>query len=412
MRKRYSMTLTRRTCGSGLLFLAMAAWGSAVQAQTGETVEVDALQCWRRVGKNAVHVGERFDMMLTCSVVETDTARAVADLAWLEPETLTVSPFEVLDGERYRDILRGPRRFFQYRYALRIIGEDHFGLDVELPPLEVKYRIERALDATTAVEGRELTYVLPSESVRVLALVPAGVTDIRELPGETFGDAEARLFRANASSIVATTLGIFAAAVLLIAAVRARREWRGAAAAADTRVSEWRVARTALGELSAVQVASQTEGWTMELVTQALASFRIAASLALGLPMEQVTAVDTASETDRENRLRVRPWLLGGAGALVSSSVTPRRVDAAFPSIRTTRPDDAGLIQSIREGLVIFTTAHYGSSGELQTDALSTQIDAGVGALRTLSTRTLPPVRFVSELRRSLKEWVTARWPR
>ena len=41
-----------------------------------------------------------------------------------------------------QDLVQGPRRFFQYRYALRLIGEDYFGLDVELPPLELRYRIE------------------------------------------------------------------------------------------------------------------------------------------------------------------------------------------------------------------------------------------------------------------------------
>ena len=105
------------------------------------------------------------------------------DLGRLEPGTLSVSPFEVLDGERYGDIVRGPRRFFQYRYGLRIIGEDYFGLDVQLPALELAYRITRTLDGGPAVEGREVMYVLPPESVRVLTLVPAEVGDVRELAG-------------------------------------------------------------------------------------------------------------------------------------------------------------------------------------------------------------------------------------
>ena len=124
-----------------LLTLSYGLGVTSVSAQSPESMEVDALQCWRRIGANAVHVGERFTMTLTCAVVETDDARAVPDLAWLEPETLTVSPFEVLEGQRYQDILRGSRRFFQYQYELRIIGEDYFGLDVELPPLEIRYRI-------------------------------------------------------------------------------------------------------------------------------------------------------------------------------------------------------------------------------------------------------------------------------
>ena len=145
-----------------LLTLPHGVWAISASAQNAETMEVDALQCWRRIGANAVHVGERFPMTLTCAVVETNEASAVPDLAWLEPETLAVSPFEVLEGQRYQDIVRGSRRFFQYRYELRIIGEDYFGLDVELPALEIRYRIERALDGGALVEGRELTYFLPA----------------------------------------------------------------------------------------------------------------------------------------------------------------------------------------------------------------------------------------------------------
>ena len=88
----------------------------SIRAQDSvSAVEVDAIECWRRVGANAVHVGEQFDMQVTCSIVETDEARAVVDVSWLDPETLGVSPFEVIDGERYQDLVQGPRRFFQYR---------------------------------------------------------------------------------------------------------------------------------------------------------------------------------------------------------------------------------------------------------------------------------------------------------
>ena len=161
----------------------------------------------RRFAAGAGSAGTRstwasaFDMLVTCGVAETEAARAVPDLAGLEPESLAVSPFEVLEGERYDDLVRGPQRFFQYRYTLRILGEDYFGADVELPALNVRYRIERSLDGGPVLEGRELTYALPPEPVRVLALVPVEVADIRELPGETFGDAEARLFRASFAAV-------------------------------------------------------------------------------------------------------------------------------------------------------------------------------------------------------------------
>ena len=55
-----------------LLTLTYGIGATSVSSQGTETVEVDALQCWRRIGANAVHVGERFAMTLTCAVVETN----------------------------------------------------------------------------------------------------------------------------------------------------------------------------------------------------------------------------------------------------------------------------------------------------------------------------------------------------
>ena len=124
--------MTRR-----LVFLLSLTWTliapAVVLAQQGaDTAQVDAIRCWRRVSTNAVYVGERFTMDVTCSVVETDTARTLPDQAALEPETIDVAPFEVLAGEHFEDIRAGPYRFFQYRYTLRVINESTFGEDVEL----------------------------------------------------------------------------------------------------------------------------------------------------------------------------------------------------------------------------------------------------------------------------------------
>ena len=396
---------------SGLpILLAAAAWAATSAAQPGpDLVAVEAMRCWRRIATHAVHVGERFDMVLTCAVVDTDTARVVPDPAWLEPETLGVSPFEVLDGERYDDVVRGPRRFFQYRYALRIIGEDYFGLDVELPPLELRYRIERSLDGSTATEGRELAYVLPPESVRVLSLVPAAAVDIRELPGETFGDVEARLFRANLTGIAAAAVGVMAAGVLLLGAIRARREWRGSAAVREDRVPGWRVARTALGELRAVRDATEAEGWTADLVARALSALRVAAALAVGRPVAQRVAGGGA--TDPEGRLAVRRGLFGTDRVFVSSSLTARDVDLDLPRIRAESPEGAGQLESLRAGLACFGATRYGAAAPaMPGDSLTVGLEAGIVALQALQVELFEPVRRASRLYRSCRQWAANRW--
>lgn len=401
----------RRATRAGILaagLLAAAFLPSApAAAQPGpDRVAVEAMQCWRRIASHAVHVGERFDMVLTCAVVDTDATRVVPDLAWLEPETLGVSPFEVLDGERYEDVTRGPRRFFQYRYALRIIGEDHFGLDVELPPLELRYRIERSLDGGAAVEGREQAYVLPAESVRVLSLVPAAAVDIRELPGETFGDVEARLFRANLTGMAALALGVLAAGALLLGAVRAARERRGASVARDDGVPAWRVARTVLGELCAVRDAA-AQGWTADLVARALAALRVAAALAIGRPVAQ-RAGGTAG--DPEGRLAVRTAWFGRRTVLVSSALTGRDVDGGLPRVRAGAPASAPAVEALRAGLAGFAAARYRAAAEAPAEDLTAGLDAGIEVSRSLQVELFEPVRRWRRLREGWREWAANRW--
>ena len=400
------------------LTLVAVAWPAPSAAQPGpDMVAMEAMQCWRRIASHAVHVGERFDMVLTCAVVDTGAARVVPDLAWLEPETLGVSPFEVLDGERYDDVVRGPRRFFQYRYALRIIGEDYFGLDVELPALELRYRIERSLDGRTATEGRELAYVLPPESVRVLSLVPAAAADIRELPGETFGDVEARLFRANLTGIAATAIGIVALGVLLLAAVRAGREWRGASAVRADRLPTWRIARTVLGELQAVRTAAQAGGWTGDLVARGLAALRIAAALAIGRPVAESATVagdgmygagDGASAAD--GRLAVRQGLFGAERVSVSAAVTLRDVDRELPRVAVESPDGARAAEALRAGLAGFGAVRYGASAELPAAGLAADLDAGIDVVQKLQVELFEPLRRLRRLFRGGREWAANRW--
>lgn len=427
----------RASLRNGLLAASLtpafaALWSTPSAAQPGpDMVAVEAMQCWRRIASHAIHVGERFDMVLTCAVVDTQTARVIPDLAWLEPETLGVSPFEVLDGERYDDVVRGPRRFFQYRYALRIIGEDYFGLDVELPPLELRYRIERSIDGGTATEGRELAYVLPPESFRVLSLVPAAAVDIRELPGETFGDVEARLFRANLIGIAAMAIGVAAAGVLLLGAVRVRREWRGVAAVREDGVPAWRVARTALGELRAVRDATAAQGWTGDLVARALAALRIAAALALGRPVAERAAGATVGgaavdgtaldgrAVDPEGRLPVRRGLFGRETVFVCSALTARDIDGELPRVRVECAEGAPAIETLRAGLAGFAGARYGSVSEVPAGSratavpaseLAAHLEAGIAALQSLQVELFEPVRRASRLYRNWKQWAADRW--
>ena len=440
-------------------------------AAGSERRSIEAIRCWRRVGRNAVYVGERFDLLVTCSVAETPLARAVPDLAGLEPESLSVSPFEVLEGERYDDLVRGPRRFFQYRYRLRIIGEEYFGADVELPPLDVRYRIERSLDGESATAGRELTYVLPPEPVRVLALVPADGADIRELPGETFGDAEARLFRANLAALGAAVLALAALAAALAAGLGLYRR-RGGTTAGAAILPEWRVADGALDELAAVREAVGRDGWSTVAVGRAIAALRVAGAVALGQPpalstdapdarartygrgvaLRQPPAVSTdaggaevrpasrgsrsggagddrpgdvgagnrpggvgaggVGAGDREGKLLVRRGRKRAAGAVrISSAVTPERLDGALPELRSRRPRDAHLAEIVRDALRRFGAVRYGRPRDTPAEPLTAQLDRAAEALAVRAREGAPAVRRFGPLRRAVEAWERA-WGR
>ena len=376
---------------------------SAAGAQPQDAGEpTDALRCWRRVDPGSVRVGEEFTMTLTCRLVETDRARAVPDLAGLEPETLDVPPFDVLGGERFADVRAGAERLFQYHYTLRLGGEDYFGADVEIPHLELNYRIERRLEDGTLLPGRELTYLLPAESIRVVSLVPEDRGDIRGLPPGTLGAAETRRLRAQLTMLVAAGLGIVSLGLLALGVRRAHRERRGAVAAAAGPAPAAAVAWAVTGELTALRELSLVAGWTHESIQRALTALRLAAALALGRPVAERAGGPLAGE------LRVRSGLLGAKSVVVSSAVTPGLLasEAARHGAGTApAPSPDGDLERLRRALATFSAARYARGGEPDSDLLATQLDSGLAATRPLRVRTLAPVRRVERAATAVRDW-------
>ena len=85
-----------------------------------------------------------------------------------------MSPFDIVGGQRFRDILNAPRKFFQYQYTMRVLGEEFFGKEITLPRLQITYRVQNSLQGGAALQGRETQYSLVPVPIRVLSLVPAG----------------------------------------------------------------------------------------------------------------------------------------------------------------------------------------------------------------------------------------------
>ena len=395
--------MTRR-----LLPLALISWTLStphpVHAQPGEdTEQVDAIRCWRRISRNAVYVGQRFTMDVTCSVVETDTARTLPDQAALEPETIDVAPFEVLAGEHLEDIRTGPYRFFQYRYTLQIINESDFGEDVEIPALDIPYRIERRVGDNPALQGRELRYILPAEPVRVLSLVPDAIVDIRDFPPATFGDAQARLFRANVLTLLAALFGVVAVGVVAFGVVRVARERRGGTAPVDRQLPRWRIVRRALDELTRVQRATAEHGWSVESVGQALAALRVAGSVAVSGPVAHTT-VDAGTPA-RDGQLCLRYGLLRRQTAVISSGLTAGALTRRLDQMRTGRTGraDPDLVDDLGRAIEVFTAARYSRHGALPTDALTRELASSIAQLTRQRWRSAAPMRYATDLLATLR---------
>ena len=211
------------------------------------------IECWWKTDRSAVRVGENFTLTLTCAVLDTERVKVVVDESGLAPSALHLVPFDIVGGERFRDILNAPRRFFQYQYSMRVLGEEFFGREITLPRLQISYRVQNSLQGGAALQGREAQYSLVPVPIRVLSLVPAGAADIRDTPVDTFGDVDARLFRSNLLLILAGVAFVLAGLMAVMLVARAAVKRHATAATRQRTMSPGTVLRAASRELGAVQ---------------------------------------------------------------------------------------------------------------------------------------------------------------
>jgi hypothetical protein len=340
---------------------------AATSRAAGQDVQTDPLQCWWRTSAGAIRIGEPFSVVLTCAVLETDAATVVVDQSRLEPSVVQFAPFEVLGGSHGADLRTDLRRFFQYEYRLRLIAESMFGKDAALPETKISYRVQSKVGQKTAIQGRDQTYMLPPQSVRVMSLVPADASDIRDTSTETFSDIDQRAFRANLFTVVGGILFVVAALLALLALVRLFRRYRTPATAAERPITDGAILRGVGRELAAVRRERESGGWTPELAGRALAALRIAATYALG---RRVGYVDLGPITNPQSPLRnpqfedpgrlalTAGWFKGKPIA-VSGAVTARSV-AHEQARGAANAKRAAMLESLAQALSALTVAQYG----------------------------------------------------
>ena len=363
------------------------------------TVEVDPIRCWWRTSTGAVRIGEQFDVDLTCAVLETDAVSVMVDESRLGNAVIQMAPFEVVGGSHPADLHEGLRRFFQYHYTLRIINPDVIGKDVGLPYLSLHYRINsRVAAGGAAVQGRDLEYVLPEAGVRVLSMVPVGVSDIRAGAGAPFEAVDALLFRANLLRIVATALFALGGIVVLLVLIRvARGSLFSRTPRSQRTLSPGALVKVATGELRRVARARATDGWTPALIDRALGATRIIAAAALGDPISQRT-VDRDTALGEGRVLAAGPRL--GTRRLVSAPTTAH--DVARRAARATPGTPAhGRLDALREALSSLTGAQYGRAQAIDDLALDEALSRATDTGRAVARRLSFPFTLVARLRSS-----------
>ena len=371
-----------------LLLVAMAA--TAARAQT---VQTDPLQCWWRTSAGAVRVGEPFTLVLTCAVLETDDAMVVVDQTRLEPSVVQFAPYETLGGSHGADLRTDQRRFFQYEYRLRLIADGMFGRDVALPEMKLSYRVQTKVGQKTSLQGRDQTYVMPAQSMRILSLVPSDAADIRDTSAsDTFSDIDQRAFRANLLTVIGSVFFVLAALMALVGLVRLFQRYRKPAAAASQRLISDRAILGGVGrELAAVQHDRDAGSWTPEIASRAIGALRVAATYAIGRPVSQMPAsrlLADGSETLEPGRLILKAGWPRGKRIAVSGAVTSQTIARALARPGNTAAHTA-LLETVSRALAAFTVATFSRDGTVDDSALDEALASSKTLLRRMKLEQL-----------------------
>ena len=346
------------TWGLGII-LACSGVGLAQPTSTSQGVE--PIRCWRQSSAGAITVGEVFTVTLTCAVFESADAQVVPDESRLNVASIQMAPFEILGGAHPPDVRRGSRRFLQYDYQLRIIGRDAIGQDVNVPPLTISYRVQSRVGAAATLEGRDLSYVLPAMPIRVLSLVPADATDIRDASEASLATVDAWRSRSRRFELLALALGALAAVMIVLALVPLARQARAKTSPGPELVPDRAVLTRAAEALADVQARAARDGWTDDAVSAALAAIRLVAAAAIGRAVSQ-RPLPKDGEVP-EGRLLVRFGTIRPAAVTVSSSVTPDEVGrSAVRNASSMTLSRGHQLEGLQSGLAHLTAALYRQS--------------------------------------------------
>jgi len=395
-----------------LLMLLMPLSGRAhvwAQAEAGIVdIAVPPIGCWWQSSTPSARVGERFLVTLTCAVLETDAARVVPDESQLAPVVVRLPPFEVVDGRRGADQHTGRRRFFQYEYQVRLIGEHRFATDAYLPAVEIAYTVETQVDGHEALQGRAQVYTMPPLPIRIQSLVTRDAVDIRSAAGSpSLAAIDAREFKANLLRIAAVALWTIAGLLAVIAAIGAARRGPVQTTRARHRLADRVVIRETGRELADVARRRQIEGWTAELAGRALTALRIGAALATGHTVSQ--RATSPAEPARDGQLAVTGGFPRPTTVLVSASSTAVSVAGSTPASSATEALDR---EGLASALAAFTAARFGREAALDAATLDEALTVGRRTVDRLAAAHTRVAEAIARLTQRVEAWRMTAWSR
>ncbi len=381
--------------GSWVLGVLLASSG-VVAAQDQKAQGVEPLRCWRQSSAGAVTIGETFTVTVTCAVFESADAQVVPDESRLNVASIQMAPFEILGGAHPPDVRRGSRRFFQYDYQLRIISRDAIGHDVNVPPLTISYRVHSRVGAAAKLEGRDLSYVLPAMPIRVLSLVPADATDIRDASEASLATVDAWRSRSRRFELLALALAALAAVMLVLAVVPLARRARSTTSAGPELIPDRAVLTRAADALSDIQMRATRDGWTDDIVAEALAAIRLVAAATIRRSVSQRPLGKDGVVPD--GRLLVRFGRLRSVSSTVSSPVTADEVGRSAIRDATSMTVTRGHhLEGLQSGLADFTAALYRQSPSREAVVLNEAVRHAISVARDVAAE---------------RNWWSTRWAR
>lgn len=364
-------------------------------------VETDPIKCFWKTDRSTIIVGERFTVILTCGIIDTDKVKAIPDFNQLESTTIGLQPFEVVKGIRHEDVKNPPWRYIQYEYTVRLIAEGLFEKDLDLPAVKITYHIQSSIGGGST--GRDQAYQLPAMTMHVASLVPKKITDIRDTTATTFAEIEGRRVRSTGEYVAALIAFGFSVVLLGLALVRVVGRYRVRTPASERPFSVSAVLNGCLRE--AERVKSETAGgWTPELASKALAVLRIGSAVALDRPVTQ--AIVGVHAVTREGQIALRRGLFRPRRSLISTSTTPGTIARSMAATDGRAPDarTEAMLKNFEESLSVLSIARYSRDSKMNGSALDSAFDSGVSALRMLRAAKRWPTPMIRSITRQATE--------